>query len=67
MTETRTLEIMEAVRSLPTEKIDELRDFAVFLKEKYSKSEIIDESDEWSDEDYRDFSAASFAYFEGTM
>ena len=64
MTDTHTHEIIEAVRLLPPDKIAELRDFAFFLRDRYSKPEVIDESDEWSDEDYKDFSAASFAYFE---
>lgn len=64
MSEIQTLELIEAVKALPSERIDEVKDFAIFLKERYAKSEIIDDSDEWSDEDYADFSAASFAYFE---
>lgn len=64
MTETQTLELIDAVKSLPSEKIDEVKDFAIFLRERYAKSETIDDNDEWSDEDYKDFSAASFAYFE---
>lgn len=67
MTDTQTIELLDtAVRSLPAERIDEVKDFAIFLKERYARAEIIDYSDEWSDEDYRDFSAASLAYFEQT-
>ncbi len=64
MTETQTIELIDAVKSLPPERIDEVKDFAIFLKERYAKPEIIDDSDEWSDEDLRDFTAASLDYFE---
>ena len=64
MTRTQTLEMLDVVKSLPSERIEEVKDFAIFLRERYGKSEIIDESDEWTDEDLYDFSAASLAYFE---
>ncbi len=69
MTETKTLEILEvtnAMKSLPAEKVTEVKDFVMFLQEKYSKQEIVDESDEWTDEDLNDFALASFSYFEQT-
>lgn len=66
MTETQTLEILEVIKSLPSEKVDEVKDFAIFLRERYGKSEKIDESDEWTDEDLQDISLASFAYAEET-
>ena len=64
MSETQALEIMDVLRALPSEKLVEVKDFAVFLKERYGDADIVDYSDEWTDEDLRDFSAASFAYFE---
>ena len=66
MTDTQTLEILEVIKSLPSERVDEVKDFAIFLRERYGKSEVIDESDEWTDEDLNDFALASFAYFEQT-
>ena len=66
MTDTQTLEILEVIKSLPAEKIDEVKDFAIFLRERYGKTENIDESDEWTDEDLKDFALASFRYFEET-
>lgn len=65
MTNTQTLEILDVLKTLPAEKIDEVKDFAVFLRERYGKSEeaeIFDESDEWTEEDLRDFSNASLRY-----
>lgn len=62
MSEIQTLEIIDVLKSLPSEKLAEVKDFAVFLKERYGDQEIIDESDEWTDEDYRDASNASMRY-----
>lgn len=62
MTETQTLEILDVLKSLPSEKIAEVKDFAVFLRERYGKSEDVDESDEWTDEDLRDAANASLNY-----
>lgn len=62
MTDTQTLEILDVLKSLPSEKIGEVKDFAVFLRERYGKTEIIDESDEWTDEDLRDISIATLRY-----
>jgi hypothetical protein len=62
MTDSQTLEILNVLKSLPSEKVAEVKDFAVFLRERYGKSEIIDESDEWTDEDLQDASNASFSY-----
>jgi hypothetical protein len=64
MTDTQTLEILEVIKSLPSEKVDEVKDFAIFLRDHYAKNEMIGESDEWTEEDLRDFSSASFKYFE---
>lgn len=66
MTDTQTLEILEVIKSLPAEKIDEVKDFAIFLRERCGKTENIDESDEWTDEDLKDFALASFRSFEET-
>jgi hypothetical protein len=46
MTDTQTLEILDLLKSLPSEKIDEVKDFALFLREKYKKNEVIAEKDE---------------------
>jgi hypothetical protein len=64
MTDSQTLEILDVLKSLPSEKVAEVKDFAVFLRERYGKSEIIDESDEWTDEDLQDVSTASINYAE---
>jgi hypothetical protein len=62
MTDAQTLEILDVLKSLPSEKVAEVKDFAVFLRERYGKSETIDESDEWTDEDLHDVSNASLNY-----
>lgn len=62
MINTQTLEILEVIKTLPSEKIDEVKDFAIFLRDRYGKSETIDESDEWTNEDLQDISNASLNY-----
>jgi len=67
MNETQTLEIMNALNSLPTEKVAEVRDFVLFLREHYGEKETvgtIDYSDEWSDEDLKDLSLDTFRRLE---
>jgi hypothetical protein len=62
MTDSQTSEILDVLKSLPSEKVAEVKDFAVFLRERYGKNETIDESDEWTEEDLRDISNASLNY-----
>ncbi len=67
MTETQTLEIINALNSLPTEKVAEVRDFILFLRERYGKKgavKTIDYSDEWTEEDLRDLSLDTFRRLE---
>ncbi|HEX8846114.1 MAG TPA: hypothetical protein VF791_15795 [Pyrinomonadaceae bacterium] len=61
LTEKQVEEILHALNQLPAEKIAEARDFILFLQTQYGQRKI-DESDVWSDEDLRDFSAASLSY-----
>ncbi len=58
-TNTETSDILRVLSGLPTEKVRQVRDFANFLDLQYRKSLEVDESDEWSDEDLRDFSKGS--------
>lgn len=51
-------EIVHALNQLPAEKVEEARDFILFLQKQYGQRQV-DESDFWSDEDLRDFTAAS--------
>jgi len=62
LTRDQAAEIIHALRGLPAEKIREVRDFALFLKERSQHVEPIDDRDEWTDEDIRDFLKASSRY-----
>ena len=62
MTDTQTLEILKDLKTLPSDKLVEAKDFIAFLRERYGKTEIIDESDEWTEEDLRDVTIASLSY-----
>ncbi len=64
LTRDQAAEIIRAFRHLPAEKVREVRDFALFLKERSSRGQPVNESDEWTDEDIRDFLAASLDYAE---
>lgn len=61
LTTTQETEILSLLRTLPKDKVDEVKDFALFLKSKYQS---IDYSTEWTEEDLRDFSNASLNYFD---
>lgn len=59
LTEKQAQEILNALSALPTEKINEARDFILFLQAQYGLPPVVDENDAWTDEDLRDFTAAS--------
>lgn len=55
-------EILRAISMLPPDKIAEVQDFILFLKERYSYEKAVDESSVWTDEDLRDLTAAVLKY-----
>jgi hypothetical protein len=62
LTKAQAAEIIQALRHLPAGNVREVRDFALFLKERSRREQPVNESDEWTDEDIRDFLAASLDY-----
>jgi len=60
MIDAQTLEIVNVLKTLPPDRISEVKDFALFLRERYGTTETIDYSDEWTDEDLKDFSLDTF-------
>ena len=58
LTRKRAEEILRTLAALPPEKVAEVRDFALFLKERHERDAPVDESDAWSEEDLRDLTAA---------
>jgi len=52
-------EVVDVIRRLPPSKVEEIKDYISFLDARYGKPMEIDESDEWSDQDLRDFTASS--------
>lgn len=62
MTDTQTLEILKDLKTLPSDKVIEAKDFIAYLRERYGKTEIIAESGEWTEEDLRDVTIASLDY-----
>ena len=61
LTEKQVEEILHALNQLPAEKVEEARDFILFLQTQYGQRKV-DENDAWSDEDLKDFTAASLSY-----
>lgn len=55
-------EIVQALVTLPTEKIREVRDYVWFLQTRYSAPGVPDTDDVWSDEDLADVVKASLTY-----
>ena len=49
---------------LPLDKIEEVKKLVLGLKEKHGFTEPTDDSDEWTEEDWRDFTASSISRME---
>jgi len=60
-------QILQALQELPAEKVTEVLDFVQYLQKRYAGARPIDDSESWSEEDIRDFAAASFAYAQATI
>ena len=67
LTHERAEEILKTLAALPPEKVAEVRDFALFLKERYEHDAPVDESDAWSEEDLRDLTAAALEHADARL
>jgi hypothetical protein len=52
-------EISQALWYLPLDKLEEVRKLVLSLKERHGYDEPTDDSDEWTDQDRREFTEAS--------
>ena len=59
LTSEMAIEIIRTIRALPPDKVDEVRDFANFLKERYGMATSVEYSEVWTDEDLMDLTAAA--------
>ncbi len=59
-------EITEALWHIPLERLQEVRALVMSLKGQFGYDEPIDDSDEWTDEDLREWTEASMRYLEET-
>ena len=50
--------ILRDLLVLPSERVAEVQDFVSFLKDRYGKKKLVDDSSSWSEEDLRDLTAA---------
>ena len=67
MTRSQTREILDALLTLPPEKVAEVYDYITFLQERYGRRTAVDVSDAWSEEDLHDLIRASLAHAERTI
>jgi len=67
VTHAHAREILDALLTLPPEKVAEVYDFVIFLRERYGERADVDVSDAWSEEDLHDLTQASLAHAERTI
>ncbi|MBS1792926.1 MAG: hypothetical protein JSS81_03685 [Acidobacteria bacterium] len=64
MTDPQILEILEVLKSLPPEKVADVKTFACMLRDRYGRSAAREESDAWTAEDLGEVVVASMNYLE---
>ncbi len=64
MTDPQIMEILEVLKSLPPEKVADVKTFACMLRDRYGKFAAVDENDAWTPEDFRDVAHASLKCLE---
>jgi Protein of unknown function (DUF2281). len=65
LTRKQAEEILYALSILPSEKVAEVQDFILFLKERYGYEKSVDENDTWTNEDLRDLTDAVLSHAVG--
>lgn len=60
-------QILHVLQTLPLEKVMDVRDYVFFLQSRYGSDQLIDERDEWSDEDLVDATRSSMHYATQSM
>jgi len=65
--ESQLLQILEALRMLPAEQVREVRDFVLFLRERYGGTPFADFDDAWSEQDICDLTAATLTHAERSL
>jgi hypothetical protein len=67
LTKKQAEEILRALSTLPSEKVVEVQDFILFLKERYGYEKAVDKSEAWTDEDLHDLTAAVLKHADQTL
>ncbi len=60
-------EILEALQSLPADKVQAVYDYVTFLRQRYGEDHPIDKSDAWTEEDISDLVSASLGHSQQTL
>jgi hypothetical protein len=67
LTREQAEEILLALSRLPSDRIAEVRDFILYLRDRYGHRREVDENDAWTGEDVRDLAAAVLNRAEQTL
>lgn len=67
VTRKRAEEILRALTTLPSDKVEEVQDFVLFLRERYGHAKAVDEGDAWTEEDLRDLTATVLNHADQTL
>lgn len=59
MTRTDAEQLLRDLKVLPDDKLAEVRDFVLYLRERYARPRPADESDAWTEEDICELAAAA--------
>lgn len=62
MSDPKIEQIMHLLVDLPPAKIIDVRDYVLFLRNRYGAVEAMDDDNAWSEEDIRDLGTASMRY-----
>jgi Protein of unknown function (DUF2281). len=67
LTRRQAEEILRALSTLPSEKVVEVQDFILFLKQRYGYEKAVDESEAWTEEDLHDLTGAVLNHADQTL
>ena len=67
LTKRQAEEIVRDLSRLPSDKVTEVQDYILFLKERYSRKPAVDRSEVWTEEDLHDLVVAVLNHADGTL
>jgi uncharacterized membrane protein len=67
LTRSQAEEVLRVLSALPSEKVVEVQDFILFLKDRHGYEKTVHESDAWTDEDLHDLTTAVLNHADHTL